>query len=130
MDEYVCENVLTPKNGEVFALPGFKTPYRAMFMAVLGRWDGGIGYEDREILNCYRRTMRLAKEHGIKTIAIPAMGRDKRDFPHIRFARLALKGIAENFDSSIEKVIFYCPDKRTYNTYMEQLTRQRGGLTW
>lgn len=130
MDDYVCENVIKPKNGDVFALPGFGSPYKNIFLAVLGRWDGGVEYEDREILNCYRRAIRLAKENGVKTIAIPAMGRDKRDFPHIRFARLALKGISEQLDASIERVAFYCADKRTYNTYMEQVTRLRGELTW
>lgn len=130
MDEYVCENVIKPKNGDVFAIPGFNSPYKAMFLAVLGRWDGGIEYEDREILNCYRRAVHLAKEAGIKTIAMPAMGRDKRDFPHIRFARLALKGVNEAMDDSIERVVFYCADKRTHKTYMEQVTRLRGELTW
>jgi O-acetyl-ADP-ribose deacetylase (regulator of RNase III) len=130
IDHFVCENIYKPKNGDVFALPGFKSPYKMIFMAVLGRWDGGVEYEDREILNCYRRAIRLAKEQGIKTIGIPAMGRDKRDFPHIRFARLALKGVNETIDSSIDRVVFYCPDKRTLNTYQEQMARLRGDLTW
>lgn len=123
LDSYVCENVTTPKNGEVFALPGFESPYKAMYLAILGHWDGGIEFEDREILNCYRHTIRMAQDMGIKSIAIPAMGRDKRDFPHIRFARLALKGIAEKMDDRMEKVAIYCPDRRTYNTYQELMLK-------
>lgn len=124
---YVRQHVTTPRSGEVFALPPFKAPYKQMFVAILGHWDGGNGFEDRDLLNCYRHTIRIAQELGLKSIAIPAMGRDKRDFPHIRFARLALKGINETLDDRLEFVKIYCADRRTYNTYAEQITRLNQG---
>jgi O-acetyl-ADP-ribose deacetylase len=128
LDAYVCEHVTTPHNGEVFAVPAFNAPYKQMFLAILGEWDGGIGFEDREILNCYRHTIRMAQEMGIKSIAIPAMGRDKRDFPHIRFARVALKGINEALDARTDRVKIYCVDRRTYETYDGQMIKLQRGI--
>lgn len=127
MDKYVCEHVTTPHHGEVFAIPGFNSPYKALFLAILGHWDGGIEYEDREILNCYRHAITMAQEAGIKSIAIPSMGRDKRDFPHVRFARLALQGINETMNGSLEKVSIYCVDRQNYDTYVTQLAKMQKG---
>ncbi len=127
LDAYIKEHIKTPRSGEVFALPGFNTPFKQMFVAILGHWDGGNGFEDRDLMNCYRHAVRLAQELDIKSLAIPAMGRDKRDFPHIRFARLALKGINEALDSRLERITIYCVDRRTYETYDEQIIKLNRG---
>lgn len=125
LEAYVRENVRTPQAGEVFALPGFGTQYKILFMAILPDWDGGNGFEERDMLNCYRRMLELAREHGIKTIAVPAMGRDKRDFPHIRFARLALKGLLDRLDKHIDMVRIYCVDHTMMTTYAGQLDKMK-----
>ena len=125
LDSFITENVTLPKSGEVFAVPAYDAPFKGMFLAVLDKWDGGIDFEDRDLLNCYRRAIRMAQEQGIKSIAIPAMGRDKRDFPHIRFARLALKAITETLDHRLERVVIYCVDRRTYDTYLGHIAKMR-----
>lgn len=126
LDAYIREYVTTPRSGEVFAVPAFNAPFKQMFVAILANWDGGVGFEDRDLLNCYRHSVRLAQELGLKSLAIPAMGRDKRDFPHIRFARLALKGINEALDNRLDKISIYCVDRRTYQTYSEQVSKLGG----
>jgi len=123
LDKYVLEYATTPRSGEVFVLPPFGTGYKAMFMAILADWDGGNGFEERDLMNCYRLTIEKAQEVGIKTLAIPAMGRDKRDFPHIRFARLAIKGILERLDSRMDYVKIMCVDRTMMGTYAGQLEK-------
>ena len=127
LDKYILDHAITPKSGNVFALPPFNTHYKALFMAVLADWDGGNGFEERDLLNCYRDTIHQAEKLGIKTIAIPAMGRDKRDFPHIRFARLTLKGITERLNDRLDFVKVMCIDRTMMATYagqMEKLKRK------
>jgi O-acetyl-ADP-ribose deacetylase (regulator of RNase III) len=116
LDTYLLENVQKPHNGDVYALPAYN-------LAILDHWDGGTGFEERDLRNCYRRTIEKAQNMGIKRIAIPALGRDKRDFPHIRFARVALKGVLEKMDDRIEQVTIMCVDRRMYNTYHTQLEK-------
>lgn len=125
LDTWVCENVLTPKNGEVFALPACGSRYKALFMAVLADWDGGNGFEERDLMNCYRGAIEQAEKIGVRSIAIPALGRDKRDFPHIRFARVALKGILERLDERLDFVKIMCIDHTMMRVYQEQLEKIR-----
>lgn len=127
VDTYVLENIDHPHSGEVYALPPGKTGYKNLFMAVLADWDGGNGFEERDLLNCYRETIEKAQLRGIKRIGIPAMGHDKRDFPHIRFARVALRGIMERIDDRIDCIKVMCIDRTmmaTYNTQLEKLKQK------
>lgn len=126
LDDYVLQNATSAKSGDVYALPAFQSGYKAMFMAVLADWDGGNGFEERDLLNCYRRTVEQAQELGIKTVAIPALGRDKRDFPHIRFARLAIQGILEKLDNRMDFVKIMCIDRTMLSTYRAQLEKAAG----
>ncbi len=123
LDTYVLEHIHNPKSGDVFAIPSYAAPYKALFMAVLADWDGGNGFEERDLMNCYRETIERAANLGIKSLGIPALGRDKRDFPHIRFARLALKAILEKLDDRIQFVKIMCIDRTMMATYAGQLEK-------
>ncbi len=130
LDGWVLEHVTTPRNGEVFEAPPFNTPYKALYIAILGEWDGGNGFEERDLMNCYRDSIQLAQSKGLKSMAIPALGRDKRDFPHIRFARVALRGILERLDARMDFVKVMCIDRTMMATYAAQLEkiRNRSGV--
>jgi O-acetyl-ADP-ribose deacetylase (regulator of RNase III) len=123
LDEYVLAHITTPRSGEVFALPPFESGYKALFVAVLANWDGGNGFEERDLLDCYRLTVQKAQEMGIRVLGIPAMGRDKRDFPHIRFARVALKGILQRLDERMDYVKIMCVDHTMMATYQAQMDK-------
>lgn len=126
LDEYVINTILAPRSGEVFTLPKFNAPFQALFMAVIHEWDGGIDFEDRDLVRCYRESVTLAAKEGLSSIVFPAMGRDKRDFPHIRFARLAVEGIGQGLaaNPSIMRVTIACSDQRMLNTYKTRLKRR------
>jgi O-acetyl-ADP-ribose deacetylase (regulator of RNase III) len=126
LDDYILTHVDHPKPGQVFALPAFDAGFKGLFMAVVDEWDGGVDFNDRDLVRCYCDAVIKAQEAGIKTIAFPAMGKDKRDFPHIRFARLALQGILEGLDERMDSVIIACVDKRMINTYQDRLDKLTG----
>ncbi len=125
LDTHLLEQAIKPRSGDVFMLPPFNTDYKALFVAILADWDGGNGFEERDLLNCYRIAIEKAQEQGVKSIAIPAMGRDKRDFPHIRFARLAVQGILEKIDTRMETVRIMCADRTMMATYQGQMDKIR-----
>ncbi len=125
LDEYVLNHITSPKSGQVFKLPPFQTGYKALFVAILADWDGGVGFEERDLLDCYRHTLELARAAGVHSLAIPAMGRDKRDFPHVRFARLALQGILERLDTGMAFVKIVCIDHTMMRTYQEQIDKMK-----
>lgn len=123
LDDYVLSNVSRPRSGEVFALPPFDSGRKALFMGVLSEWDGGVDFDDNDLIRCYRAAVEKAQDMGITSIAFPAMGKDKRDFPHIRFARLALQGIMERLDGRMNEVVIACADRRMFDTYRERLEK-------
>ena len=125
LDHYILNHVMSPKSGDVVALPGFDSGFKTLFVAVLAEWDGGSGFEERDLLNCYRRPVEQAQATGLKTLVIPALGRDKRDFPHIRFARLALRGLHEKLDNRMDSVTIMCADRAMVATYQGQLAKFR-----
>lgn len=127
LDEYVLAHATNPKPGEVFLLPSFNMKFKALFMGIINEWDGGVDFEDRDLINCYRDTVKLAEGHGITSLVFPALGRDKRDFPHIKFARLAIQGITQGlYDSpAIQSVTIACADQLMTNTFRNRL-KQHG----
>lgn len=125
LDGHIADHVITPHSGEVYALPPFDAPFKGLMMAVIDEWDGGVDFEDRDLVRCYRDAVRQVAAKGMTSIAFPAMGRDKRDFPHIRFARLAVEGIADGLAAApaIEQVAIACTDRLMMDTYGARLKR-------
>jgi len=67
-----------------------------------------IKNEDQLLASCYRNSLKLAVENGIKTIAFPSISTGAYRFPVERAARIAMQEISEFLreDSSIEKVFY------------------------
>jgi O-acetyl-ADP-ribose deacetylase (regulator of RNase III) len=82
-------------------------------------WQDGNHDEDKLLASCYKNSLMLAKENGIKSIAFPAISTGVYGFPSDRAAKIAVKTVNDFLtgDSSIEKVIFVCFDKLTYRDY-------------
>ncbi len=110
-----------PKPGQVFDFPGFESGFDKIFIGILAKWDDGIFFEDRELVACYRESILKARSIGLKHIVFPALGKDKTDFPHIKFARLALNGIFEALGDPVERITIACADKRMMDTYKKRL---------
>ena len=94
--------------GEARITPGFDLPARWVIHAVGPVWQGGGANEDALLASCYRNSLALAREHGIRTIAFPAISTGVYGFPMERAARIAIRevvaGLARN--SSITRAIF------------------------
>jgi O-acetyl-ADP-ribose deacetylase (regulator of RNase III) len=59
--------------GEARATPGFRLPARWIIHTVGPVWRGGTHREADLLAACYRNTLALAHEHGIRSIAFPAI---------------------------------------------------------
>ena len=83
-------------------------------------WNGGGQGEDGLLERCYRNSMRLAREAGIRTIAFPAISTGIYRFPLDRAARIATQTVADELArdrGSIEKVIFCTFGAKTTEAY-------------
>ena len=86
-------------------------------------WRGGDRGEDGLLESCYRESLRLAAEHGARTIAFPAISTGVYRFPVARAAGIAVRtvtaGLAEH--PSIRRVVLCCFDARSAGVFREAL---------
>ena len=67
--------------GSAAITEGFSLWARYVIHAVGPRWNGGLLGEKQTLLACYRAALRLALEHGCKSIAFPLIASGNHGFP-------------------------------------------------
>ena len=77
---------------------------------------------------CYRNSLALAEQHGIRTIAFPAISTGVYGFPMERAARIAVKEVKDFLERNVtvEKVMLVCFDKYAHNLFARTLKEVAG----
>ena len=117
-----CEVLGGCATGDAKATPGFRLPAKWVFHAVGPRWKGGTEAQmeasDALLAGCYRRSMELAREHGCRSIAFPAIATGIYHFPPERAAAIAVRTVREALpESGVERVVFCCWNEETEQIY-------------
>lgn len=98
---------------------GYNLPAKFVIHTVGPVWRGGNNKEEMLLANCYKNSLQLAVENKIKTIAFPAISTGVYSFPVERATKIAITTVKEFLidDMTIEKVIFCCFNKFTFEIY-------------
>ena len=118
-----CRKLNGCNTGEAKITKGYNLQAKYVIHTVGPIWNGGIQNEDELLANCYRNSLSLAVENGIKSIAFSAISTGVYRFPLDRATKTAVDE-ASNFlqnDNSIDKIIFVCFDDKTYHIYKSYL---------
>ena len=75
--------------GEARLTPGFRLPARYVIHTVGPVWHGGMKSEAALLASAYRSALELAAEHGVETLAFPAISTGAYAFPPDDAARIA-----------------------------------------
>ncbi len=115
----VCRELGGCATGDAKITPGFKLPARYVIHAVGPVWQGGTRGEDEQLARCYRRSLELAAQNEVRTIAFPAISTGAFGFPVARAAQIALAEVRRGLEAhpSVRKAIFCCftgSDRHTY----------------
>jgi O-acetyl-ADP-ribose deacetylase len=104
---------------------GYKLPSRFVIHAVGPRWRGGDKGQEALLANCYRASLAIAVEHGLRSIAFPAISTGIYRFPGNRAAEIAVAETRSFLagQPGIERVIFVCFDVETEHFYRAALQR-------
>jgi len=96
--------------GEAKITDGFELPARHVIHTVGPVWGGGERGEGKLLASCYRNALNLAAEHGLKSIAFPAISTGIFGFPPDRAALIAVRTVRETLPGmpEIERVVFCC----------------------
>lgn len=118
-----CETLHGCPTGQAKITKGYKLKAKYVIHTPGPIWRGGKWDEEELLANCYKNSLALAKENGVKTIAFPSISTGVYRFPVKQAARIALSEILHFLkkDDSIEQVILVCFDDETKEVYLDAL---------
>ena len=87
---------------------GYDLPARHVIHTVGPVWRGGTQGEDEVLASCYRASLELAAEHGLSTIACPAISTGVYGFPPERAAPIAVHSVREALERGAFSQVTFC----------------------
>jgi O-acetyl-ADP-ribose deacetylase len=86
-----CRTLGGCATGDAKLTRAYDLPARFVIHAVGPVWHGGHRGEDELLASCYATALRLAQQHGLASIAFPAISCGVYRFPIERAARIAVR---------------------------------------
>jgi O-acetyl-ADP-ribose deacetylase (regulator of RNase III) len=118
-----CRRLGGCPTGEARITKGHKLPAKYVIHTVGPVWHGGKGRENELLASCYRNSLELAEENGIKSIAFPSISTGAYGFPMNHASKIAVQSVQGSLRTTkrIERVVFVCFSQRDYEIYEEIL---------
>lgn len=118
-----CRTLNGCKTGDAKITKGYNLPAKFVIHTVGPVWHGGNSGEPEKLASCYRRSLELAIENGIKTIAFPNISTGVYGYPKKEAAEIATQTVSTFLENNpdIEQVIFCVFDNENYEYYRELL---------
>lgn len=114
-----CRILKGCKTGDAKITKGYNLPAKFIIHTVGPVWHGGKSGEDEKLESCYKRSLEIAVENELKTIAFPNISTGVYGYPKLEAAEIAVKTViqflAEN--PGIEKVTFCIFDNENMEMY-------------
>lgn len=94
--------------GDAKITRGHRLPARHVIHAVGPVWRGGQHGEPALLRSCYVRALQLAQQHGLHSIAFPAISCGIYGYPHAAAAAVAVEAVLATLPQapSVRQVIF------------------------
>ena len=115
--------------GRAESTAGYGLPAGPRVHAVGPVWRGGKSKEDELLAGCYVKSLELARENRLESVAFPSISTGVYGFPVERAARIALVEIAAFLKGGDmpQKVICCTFGKRDYDVYVTTAGELFGG---
>jgi O-acetyl-ADP-ribose deacetylase (regulator of RNase III) len=114
------------KTGEAKATKGHNLPAKYVIHTVGPVWCENLREDhehdvDRLLGSCYRKSLEVADQLKVRSIAFPAISTGIYAFPKQRAARIAVNEV-QKYSGDIEAIFFVCFDSETAEIYRELVT--------
>src|SRR6185436_2351255 len=120
-----CRTLGGCPTGQAKITRGYRLPAKHVIHTVGPVWNGGRHQEPELLASCYRTSLALAHEHGLKTIAFPAISCGVYGYPLDKAVTIAVRTTSDFLGAhpAIEKVTFACFDAPMLGLYSAELAR-------
>ena len=106
-----CRGLGGCKTGQAKITRGYDLPARHVIHAVGPVWNGGKNNEEALLADCYRNSLELALENGLRTIAFSAISTGIYGFPLDRAAPIAVRTIrafVSSHPDAFDRILLVC----------------------
>ena len=116
-----CRTLSGCATGEAKITAGYRLPARYVIHTVGPVWAGGGKGEAELLAGCYRNACRLAHEHGLASIAFPAISTGVYGYPPEKACRIALQEVRSALARypELAKVVFVTFSDQAQQMYLE-----------
>ncbi len=105
-----CRTLGGCPTGQARVTGGYRLPAKHVIHTVGPIWRGGQAGEPALLASCYRASLALAVQHGLATIAFPAISCGVYGYPIPAAARIAVSTVADLLHDApaLRQVVFAC----------------------
>lgn len=119
-----CRQLGGCPTGEARITGGYNLPAKYVIHTVGPVWRGGSHGEADLLASCYRRSLEIAAEKYITSIAFPCISTGVYGYPHQPAAEIAVAAVREftAAATSLSEIIFCCFSEQDYHIYVDILS--------
>ena len=124
-----CRTLGGCPTGEARITAGYGLRAKHVIHTVGPVWNGGTRDEAERLANCYRNSLTLASEHGVRSIAFPSISTGVYGYPIGKASKIAVTTVSKWLDDPgpIELVRFVCFGAGDFEVYQRLVKREEGG---
>jgi O-acetyl-ADP-ribose deacetylase (regulator of RNase III) len=114
-----CRRLNGCPTGQAKLTQGYRLPARFVIHTVGPVWHGGRSGEPELLASCYRSSFALAREHGLHTLAFPAISCGVYGYPIDEAVEIAVRETVAELkkNDALGEVIFACFGEEVYTAY-------------
>jgi O-acetyl-ADP-ribose deacetylase (regulator of RNase III) len=107
------------KTGDARITRGYRLPARHVIHTVGPVWNGGLAGEAELLASCYRRSLEVAVENRLRSIAFPSISTGIFGYPIEEAARIAVDTVrSSRASASLDEVTFCCFSASDLDVYL------------
>ena len=115
-----CRTLHGCRTGQAKITKAYRLPCEYVIHTVGPVWHGGNHGEAELLAGCYRHSLELAMEHGIRSVAFPSISTGVYSYPVQQAAEIAVqtvRAVLEEHPEEFDEILWVLFDKRTKLVY-------------